>query len=134
MLAGGQTYAETFALSQKAPQYLKRASSLSPALASTILSSESSQSWVAYEQLLLSCLRAGDDRSAYLCLQRLIQRFGSGNERVMGLGGMYQEAIATGIKPLEELLGEFDKTLSQNPINTVILNPLKGQTPQSDKR
>ena len=119
MLANRQTHAEVLDVSQKAPLYLEKTSTLLATPASTFISPESSQLWITYEQLLLSCLRAGDDRSAHLCLERLIKRFGSSNERVMGLKGIYQEAVAKGVEPLEQLLTEYDKTLSKNPTNTV---------------
>lgn len=72
-----------------------------------------------YEQLFLSCLQTGDDKSAHLCLERLIDRFGVTNERVMGLRGLYQEAVAEDDAALEKVLQEYDGALAEDPINTV---------------
>ena len=72
-----------------------------------------------YEQLFLSCLRTGDDKSAHLCLERLIDRFGASNERVMGLRGLYQEAVADDDAALEKVLTEYEDALAEDPINTV---------------
>ena len=118
-MAGGQPHAEILEVSQKAPQYLERTSSLFTPLVSAFVSLESSELLISYEQLFLSCLHAGDDKSAHLCLERLIGRFGSSNERVMGLRGVYQEAIANGVGTLEKLLSEYEGTLSENPTNMV---------------
>ena len=70
---------------------------------------------------MLSCLRAGDDKSAFLCLERLIQRFGNTNERVMGLQGIYQEAVATNENALENVLHGYDEALVEDPVNIVWL-------------
>lgn len=71
------------------------------------------------EQLFFSCLQTGDDKSAAMCLERLIQFFGPSNEKVMGLRGLYQEAIAVDRPALEKSLHEYDTVLSQNPANLV---------------
>src|SRR5207249_12169498 len=60
-----------------------------------ITTSETPDSWTDLERLFLACLRTGDDKSAHLCLERLTQRFGPQDERVMGLRGIYQEAVVT---------------------------------------
>lgn len=72
-----------------------------------------------YEKMLLSCLRTGDDKAAHICLEKLIQRFGATNERVMGLRGLYQEAVAEDDSALERILKEYNEVLAENPINTV---------------
>ena len=72
-----------------------------------------------YESMMLSCLRTEDDRSAHLCLERLTQRFGASNERVTGLRGLYQEAVAQDKKDLEKLLKEYDEILVKEPTNLV---------------
>ncbi|KAL2215271.1 hypothetical protein M432DRAFT_145285 [Thermoascus aurantiacus ATCC 26904] len=108
-------------LSQQAPSFLSRSASR-PGFPSLLSSAhENSDQWAAYEQLLFACLRTGDDKSAYLCLDRLTERFGPSNERVMGLRGMYQEAIAGDTAALENVLHEYEKILSENPVNVPIL-------------
>lgn len=72
-----------------------------------------------YEKLLLSCLRTGDDKAAHLCIEKLIDRFGATNERVMGLRGLYQEAVAKDDAALEGILNEYDEVLAEDPVNTV---------------
>lgn len=72
-----------------------------------------------YEKLLLSCLRTGDDKAAHLCIEKLIDRFGATNERVMGLRGLYQEAVAKDDAALERILNEYDEVLAEDPVNTV---------------
>lgn len=106
-------------LSQQAPSFLSRSASR-PGFPSLLSSAhENADQWAAYEQLLFACLRTGDDKSAYLCLDRLTERFGPSNERVMGLRGMYQEAIAGDTAALENVLHEYEKILSENPVNVV---------------
>lgn len=80
---------------------------------------ESTDLWAMYEQLFLSCLQTGDDKSAHLCLERLIDRFGATNEREMGLRGLYQEAVAVDDAALDKVLQEYDDALAEDPINTV---------------
>lgn len=72
-----------------------------------------------YEKLLLSCLRTGDDKAAHSCLEKLIDRFGVKNERVMGLRGLYQEAVATDHAALEKILKEYNDVIAEDPVNTV---------------
>ena len=72
-----------------------------------------------YEKLLFSCLRTGDDKSAHLCLEKLIYRFGATNERIMGLRGLYQEAVAKDDAALERILKEYNEVLVEDPVNTV---------------
>jgi len=79
---------------------------------------------MTYEQLLLSCLRTGDEKSAHLCLERLIARFSASNERVMGLRGLYQEAVAENDAQLDRVLEEYDAILSEDPtivVSTVLV-------------
>lgn len=80
---------------------------------------ESSEVWLTYERLLLSCLRTGDDKAAHDCLEKLIARFGATNERVMGLRGLYQEAVAKDDAALERILEEYHQVLAEDPVNTV---------------
>lgn len=76
---------------------------------------------------MMSCLRTGDEQSAHLCLERLIERFGAENERIMALRGLYQEAIAQDDAALKEVLGEYETILAKDPSNIVIT-----ATPESD--
>lgn len=72
-----------------------------------------------FEKLMLACLRTGDDKAAHLCLEKLIDRFGATNERVMGLRGLYQEAVAKDNAALERILKEYNEVLAEDPVNTV---------------
>ncbi len=72
-----------------------------------------------YEKLFLSCLRTGDDKAAFNCLERLIDRFGATNERVIGLRGIYQEAVAKDDTALERVLQEYNEVLAEDAVNTV---------------
>ena len=80
---------------------------------------ESAELWNTYEKLLFSCLRTGDDKTASVYLDKLAGRFGANNERVMGLRGLYQEAMADDTSQLSQILREYDEILSDDPTNTV---------------
>ncbi|KAJ5520637.1 hypothetical protein N7463_001090 [Penicillium fimorum] len=84
-------------------------------------SSDTADYYARLEQLMLACLRTGDDQSAHTCLNRLSLRFGPSNERIMGLRGLYEEATAKDQLALEKCLQEYDNTLSQSPVNVPIL-------------
>lgn len=114
-------------LSQKAPSFLSQSASQSGFPSLLASSNEKPDQWATYEQLLFACLRTGDDKSAHLCLDQLTQRFGASNERVMGLRGMYQEAIAEDTAALENILLEYEKILSENPVNVVCVARSKWQ-------
>lgn len=103
-------------LSQQASALLKKpySSSILP-----FATSENPEQWIEYEQLFLICLRTGDDKAAHLCLDRLTERFGPANERIMGLRGLYQEATAKDASALEAILKEYHKILSGNAVNVV---------------
>ncbi|KAL4886378.1 hypothetical protein BJY04DRAFT_101976 [Aspergillus karnatakaensis] len=73
------------------------------------------------EKLFFSCIQSADDKSALLCLDRLSYRFGSSNERVMALRGLYDEAITEDKPKLEQCLKKYDNILLQNPVNLPIL-------------
>lgn len=77
-----------------------------------------------YEKLFLSCLRTGDDKAAFNCLEKLIARFGATNERIMGLRGLYQEAVAKDNAALERVLQEYDEVLAEDKVNTVCVSTL----------
>lgn len=82
---------------------------------------EDPEQWLELEQLFLVFLRTGDDKSADFCLKRLAERFGAANERIMGLRGLYQEATAKDGSSLEVILQDYNKKLSENPVNVPIL-------------
>lgn len=82
-------------------------------------SRDTAEEYSRIEQLFLACLHTGDDKSAKACLDRLSHRFGPSNERVMGLRGLYQEAIAQDQSALEKCLVEYEKILSETPVNVV---------------
>ena len=111
---------EALSLSQQTAQYLQKYTpSRLPVPIPLLSSPESTDLWASYEKLLLSCLRTGDDKSAHMCLEKLIQRFGATNERVMGLRGLYQEAIADDDIALERILQEYEEVLEGGSVNTV---------------
>ena len=125
----GQGHREALSLSQKTTQYLQKYSSSNlPIPIPFLSSSESVELWASYEKLLLSCLRTGDDKGAHMCLEKLIQRFGADNERVMGLRGLYQEAIADGDAALEKILQEYNQVLDGDSANTVRFRAREGGT------
>ncbi|KAG4425969.1 hypothetical protein IFR04_000913 [Cadophora malorum] len=106
-------------LSQQAPALLQ---SIPSAISSYSVSSlwsaaETPELWTTYENLMLSCLRTGDELSASQCLQRLTERFGADNERLMALRGVFQEARASDDAALKNILKEYENILAQNPGN-----------------
>ena len=117
-----QSDRETLQISQRAPEFLDQYPSTLAAYPVPLISAtESSELWAAYEKLIYSCLKTGDDKSAHLCLERLIKRFGASNERIMGLRGLYQEAVANDSAALEVVLEEYESILEENPTNAVCL-------------
>ncbi|KAI9800581.1 MAG: hypothetical protein M1833_003239 [Piccolia ochrophora] len=106
---------------QQAPLLLKNSSSRSPSLSIPWISTtESPETWIVYENLLLSCLRTRDDTCAHQCLERLTERFGESNERVMALKGMYEEAVAADEAALSKNLRNYDSILADDPTNMPI--------------
>jgi hypothetical protein len=89
----------------------------------TTSTSGTAEEYSQLEQLFLACLRTGDDQSAQACLDRLSHRFGPANERVMGLRGLYQEATAKDRAALEKCREEYEKILSESPVNVVRSGP-----------
>lgn len=81
---------------------------------------ETAELWITYENLLLACLRTGDDESAHNCLERLIKRFGDTNERMMAFKGLVKEAAAKNNSELEAILKEYDGILGAEPNNIPI--------------
>ena len=116
-----QSNSEALSLSQQTAQYLQKHASTGtftvpiPFLAYR----ESTDTWFMYEKLFLSCLRTGDDKAAFNCLEKLIDRFGATNERVMGLRGIYQEAVAKDDTALERVLKEYTDVLDEDTVNIV---------------
>lgn len=80
---------------------------------------ETVETWTMYETFLVSCLRTGDDQAAHQCLEKLVNRFGATNERIMGLQGLYREAVAKDRSALEKILKDYDDVLAEDPINIV---------------
>ncbi|KAK3327359.1 hypothetical protein B0T19DRAFT_160947 [Cercophora scortea] len=109
-------------LSQQAPAVLQSSPSTVSAspLSALFSASESPELWTKYENLLLSCLRTGDERAAHQCLERLVARFGDDNERVMAFKGLLKEADAANNGQLELVLKEYDQILSDNDTNIPI--------------
>ncbi|KAI0866198.1 tetratricopeptide [Xylaria cubensis] len=110
-------------LSQQAPSILENSpGAISTSLLQSMLStSETQELWTKYENLLLSCLRTGDDTSAHQCLGRLVNRFGDDNERVMALTGLLKEATAPDDATLDVILQEYEQILQGNPTNLPIV-------------
>ena len=107
-------------LAQKAPEVLSRpAPATMPFPLSLFAPTDSPEIRAEYEQMLLACLRTGDDKSAHICVERLSARFGATNQRVMGLQGLYQEATAQSTTDLEEILEEYNAILTENSVNVV---------------
>jgi hypothetical protein len=106
--------AEALQVAQQAPTILKgnpKAFSSSP-LVSLFAAQETPELWIIYENLLLACLRTGDDDSAHKCLERLVLRFGDDNERIVALKGLMKEAEAQHSGELEKVLNEYDQILA----------------------
>lgn len=78
--------------------------------------------WITYENLLLSCLRTGDEESAQECIERLVKRFGPDNERISAFRGLVREAKATNDAELEAILKDYDEILAENNTNIVSAN------------
>lgn len=116
-----QSNSEALSLSQRTAPYLQKHASTGTSTVPTPFLSypESTDIWLTYEKLFLSCLRTGDDEAAFNCLGKLIRRFGATNERIMGLRGLYQEAVAKDDAALEKVLQEYDEILTEDTVNTV---------------
>lgn len=110
--------ATVLGLAQKASSLLSK-SSLKPKsqLLAIVSSVEEPVEWSELEQVFLACLRTGDDESAHLCLERLTQRFGPGNYRIMALRGLYQEAKAENEEDLKRILQGYNQIVKEDPMN-----------------
>ena len=84
---------------------------------------DSVEIWGRHERTLFSALKTGDDRAAHSCLEHLTARFGAGNERILSLKGLYQEAVAKDDTALQKVLQSYDRQLSENPSNLVRCTP-----------
>ncbi|KAL8942370.1 MAG: hypothetical protein Q9216_001690 [Gyalolechia sp. 2 TL-2023] len=112
---------EALSRSQEAGKYIQSRVSDANAISLSFLPIEdSAELWTSYENMLYSCLRTGDDKAAHFCLERLAGRFGADDERVMGLRGLYQEAMAEDTPALLQTLHEYDEILAENPTNTPV--------------
>lgn len=112
---------EALSKSQEAGKYIQRDTSATAFISLPFLpNQDSAELWTTYENLLYSCLRTGDDKAAHFCLERLANRFGTDDERVMGLRGLYQEAMAEDGPALLQMLHEYDEILAEDPTNTVM--------------
>lgn len=120
-----QSNSETLSLAQQTTQYLQKYASTGTSTIPIPFISypESTEIWMMFEKQMLACLRTGDDKAAHLCLEKLIDRFGATNERVMGLRGLYQEAVAKDNAALERILKEYNEVLAEDPVNTVCYKP-----------
>ena len=78
---------------------------------------------------MLSCLRTGDEESARLCLGRLTERFGTDNERLLALVGLYDEATAQNDAELKKVLDTYETILKKDPSNMVNCASLLKLTP-----
>lgn len=113
--------ADALRITQQAPSILRKQSSWSlPWPLSILTENDSPEKWAIYENLLYSCLRVGDDKSATACLDKLKERFGVDNERVMGLVGVYHEAIAPDEKALNAILRSYEEAIQEKPTNMTI--------------
>lgn len=113
------THAEAVQASQQAPGILQRDTSWNiPWPLSLLVASDAPEKWSIYENLLLSCLRTGDNASAKACLDKLKARFGEQNERVTGLMGLYYEAVGNNGE-LEQFLRQYEKKMTDSPTNMV---------------
>lgn len=118
---GNLSHSEALQLAQRAPEILRnnpKAFSVSP-LSSLFSTPETTDLWTVYENLLLSCLRTGNDDAAHQCLERLVLRFGNKDERIGALKGLVKEAEATNDNELEQILKEYEAILVEDSVNIV---------------
>lgn len=115
-------------LSQQAPSILRDIPPTAPSfsdplslLTSLFTKAETADLWTSYENLLLCCLRTGDEQSAEQCLQRLTTRFGPDNDRILALSGLFKEAIAKDDAELQDILNSYDGILRNASGNVPII-------------
>jgi hypothetical protein len=109
-------------ISQQAPPTLDSSKSSLPWPLSLLSADDTPEKWTQYENLYVSCLRTGDDTSARVLLDKLIERFGEKNERVMAYQGMWAEARADSEEDIKEVLKEYGAELEADPTNTVCIH------------
>lgn len=120
----GHAHPKALSISQQTAHHLQTYGAVNSLIAVPFLTrADSFEVWNTYEKLLVSCLQIRDDESAHKCLEKLIARFGATNERVMGLRGLYQEAVAEEPSALEKILKNYDDALAADPVNVVGLDP-----------
>lgn len=113
---------DALSLARKAPSLLSKTSSIATTFPTSVIGTpESPELWMELASMFYACLRTGDDKSAHLCLEKLTQRFGEKNDRVMAMRGLYQEAVAGGEDELRQILQEYNKMLVDNPVNIPIM-------------
>ena len=106
------------ALSQKAPPILSSSPTSSlPWPLSLLFNAETPSTWTIHENLFLAALRTGDDESARKILERLTNRFGAHNERLVTLRGIYEESQAKDDKILEQVFDSYEQILREEPAN-----------------
>ena len=116
----GRSYAETLSLSQQTTQFLENYDNPSfVARVAFFWHKEAEEIWTKLEKSFIACLLVGDDKAAYRCLDRLINRFGAEDERVIGLQGLYKESVAQDQSEIEEVLKDYNNILTENPANLV---------------
>lgn len=109
-------------LAQKAPAVLAKSSSVATTFPLSVIGTpESPETWMELSSLFYACLRTGDDKAAHLALEKLTKRFGENNDRVMAMRGLYQEAVAEDDGELQSILQDYNRILSENPVNVPIL-------------
>ena len=106
-------------ISQQAPKVLQRDSNSLPFPLSLLTVDDTPEKWTTVENLYVSCLRTGDDDSARQLLDKLVERFGDKNERVMAYQGMMAEAHAETEQDAIKVLKEFGEELEVDPSNLV---------------
>lgn len=115
------SHADALAISQQAPSILRRQSSWAlPWPLSLLFADDSPEKWAVYENLFFSCIRTGDNKSAFACLEKLRERFSPTNERIMGLTGFYHEATAPDNKTLENVLKQYEEAIEDAPTNMIV--------------
>jgi hypothetical protein len=113
-------------ISQQAPQYLKSSSFSLPWPLSLLQGDLTSEQWSEYETLYMQCLRTGDNKSAREILDKLVDRFGDNNERIMAFQGMWEEAMAENEKDLINVLKIYGEILGKDPTIIVSLEEFLG--------
>lgn len=113
--------ASVLQLSQQTPSVLSRQSAQGSSYFNIFkfAPDDNSERFNAIERHFHACLQSGDDESALLCLDRLAERFGSHNGRIMGLRGLYEEATSEHVTSLEKRLHDYEKIISEDPVNVV---------------